>query len=148
METNVTTISDNFSWRRVISLAGFYRGSINKSMIICGIATVGCFVTLLLTMFAGRGFLMLYMLMSVAMSLSITLNPLVFNNRNQTLMAQVPQGGHDILFPLLGRFHATCNPSPMDRAQSCRWAAVRHRPADQFLYRIIDGPDRHKLKGL
>ncbi|GEM_PF-2549553 len=90
METNVTTISDNFSWRRVISLAGFYRGSINKSMIICGIATVGCFVTLLLTMFAGRGFLMLYMLMSVAMSLSITLNPLVFNNRNQTLMAQVP----------------------------------------------------------
>lgn len=71
-------------------MADFYRGGLGKITIFCGISIVASLASLLLTLFVSRGFIMLYLITSVILSLCIVMSPLTFNNRNQTLMAQVP----------------------------------------------------------
>ena len=71
-------------------MAGFYRGGLGKTTVICGIGIAASFASLLLTLFVSYGFIMLYFITSVILSLCVVMSPLIFNNRDQTLMAQVP----------------------------------------------------------
>lgn len=71
-------------------MAGFYRGGLGKTAVICGIGIAASFASLLLTLFVSYGFIMLYFITSVILSLCVVMSPLIFNNRDQTLMAQVP----------------------------------------------------------
>jgi len=56
-------------------MAGFYRGGLGKTTVICGIGIAASFASLLLTLFVSYGFIMLYFITSVILSLCVVMSP-------------------------------------------------------------------------
>lgn len=86
----MTTATDRFSLRRALHMGLFYRRSITRQ-VWCGVSiTLLTFVMLMLSLHLSHSFRGLYLLSSIAMSLFISLVALVFNQRDETLLAQLP----------------------------------------------------------
>ncbi|MCM1521043.1 MAG: hypothetical protein NC039_00135 [Muribaculaceae bacterium] len=82
--------TEGFSLRRSLSLCSFYRHSIVRWIGYGSVIVVACYISCALSAGLSKFFMMLYAIMSVVCGLFVSLSPLVFNHRDDTLMAQVP----------------------------------------------------------
>ena len=73
-----------------MSLLGFYRQSVVRWCTWGLVSVILAYVACALTVGVSYGFMPLYIFISVVLSLFVSLSPLIFNHRDDTLMAQLP----------------------------------------------------------
>lgn len=87
---DISTLSDKFSWRRMMSVGLMYKSGIRMYLLLAVAVSVVCFCIVEVAIQLGGNTLGVYTVMSSIVSLVLYLSPLVFARRDDTLMALLP----------------------------------------------------------
>lgn len=88
---DISTLSDKFSWRRMMSVGLMYKSSIRMYLLIsAGISLVCYMLVQLAAHLYGGNVLGVYTVLSFILGLALYLGPLAFARRDNHLMAQLP----------------------------------------------------------
>ncbi len=87
---DISTLSDKFSWRRMLSVGLMYKSGIRTYLLLSAAVSLVCFMIVQLTLQLGGNALGVYTIMSFIVALVLYLGPLVFARRDDTLIGLLP----------------------------------------------------------
>lgn len=87
---NISTLSDKFSWRRMMSVGLLYKNPIKLYLIISAVISTACYLSLQWINSLGTNILPFYTLVSLIVAAALYLSPITFTKCDDTLMTLLP----------------------------------------------------------
>lgn len=87
---DISTLSDKFSWRRMISVGLMYKGTIKTYLLMSAAVSLAGILIVELAVQLGGNVIGVYTAMSFVVALALYLSPLIFTRRDDTLIGLLP----------------------------------------------------------